>query len=161
MTSQPMTRFADLDPDVVGRALAPAVKTALAARAVAEVTREEVDAIAARILAENTYMSQYTGDRITEPRRAWMMDEVVFAGYAALVDAAVRAAGYDPEPGYCPALVAENTLLKAERALVTASEPFFGTSYDDLLSCSDGPAKQAKFVELLCGLVASTGHLES
>ena len=103
----------------------------LAARAVADVLRAEVNAIQAAVLARSVYPCEYTGERITDPSKDWMIDDTCSGTYLALVDAAVRAAmpHEDIPEGYCPALMAESAKRDAEHALIEAARKVPGLEH--------------------------------
>jgi hypothetical protein len=78
-------------------------------------------------------------------------------------DAAIQAADADHrrnlEPGYCPALVAENLQMEAEHALIGCAEQFFPNVTVDSLLCGtrtmNGLDALKKYLELLIGLVVN------
>jgi len=143
------------NPDKVVQALVPAVTTLLAAMTVAETLREKVDAIKQRHLDAEVYPHQDTGERITEPKRDWLIADEDWKLYHAKVDADVRAAGFDVPEGYCPALMAEHAQSNAQRALIEASEPFFGVTTEMLLGQPHGLEKHREFIDLLIKLVVN------
>jgi hypothetical protein len=153
------------NPATVVKALTEAVNLLLVTMAHAECLRERVDAIDRAVLAEHTYTNEYEGNRITEPKESWQMGDDDAALYHPRRDAAIRAAGFDPPEGYCPALMAESAQTEAENALVKASEPFFGVTNDQLLSHfangKTGLDHRREFIDLLIGLVVNFPGYES
>ena len=103
----------------------------LMARAVADVLRAEVDSIKVAVLARSVYPCEYTGERITDPAKDWMIDDACSGTYLALVDAAVRTAmpHKDIPEGYCPALMAESNKRDAEHALIEAARKVPGLEH--------------------------------
>lgn len=130
----------------LAKAIEPAVNVYLAARVVAELEREKCNAIQKKVLVSMGYDC--------EPSRAWnVLSDAEAARYYGYLDAAYAAAGYELEPGYCPALMAETAQTKAARALVDAAEPFMEVSADQVL-CA-GLDKYKKYIDLLVGLCVS------
>ena len=95
------------NPAAVRRAIMAPVASYLAARVVAEELTEQLDALSAKVVAAGDYKNEETGDRILDPKRAWLMSDRDAAVYYELRDDAIAAAGYDVKRGHCPALVAE------------------------------------------------------
>lgn len=102
----------------IAKTLTPAVNVVLVARAEAELVKEEVDAIKARHLAADVYLDEMTGERVTEPKYDWTIEDDAWKVYRAKVEADVRAAGYDVPEDHCPAAMAENKLTEAENMLI-------------------------------------------
>ncbi|MDX9972248.1 MAG: hypothetical protein RBU21_04555 [FCB group bacterium] len=112
----------------IAEACKPVVNAYLMAKAYAQVKREQVDAVSRRLLAANDYMvadenrtKDEPPERITEPRYDWLMGSEAFAGYHAkrntiLLETGIKPADMPAE--HCPALVAENLLVKAEWAML-------------------------------------------
>jgi hypothetical protein len=142
-------------------AITAEVAAVLVARTEAAVLREEIDAIKARILAADTYPSGYTGERITDPSKDWTIDDACVGVYHALVDAAVRAAGHDVPPDYCPALMAESRKRDAEHALIEAARAVPGLEHmtTSRLLCGNADTRglelHAKYLDLLIGLAVN------
>lgn len=138
------------------------VNAVLLATAVAEVEREACDKIHRRLLAE----AEYTGlhktcsnkagvpFRVTEPKDDWLMDEESSARYYAALDAAYAEAGYELEPGFCPALIAGHALIKAENAMIVAAGKWFPEFVDDGCPRVWGE-NRTKLIKLLIGLVVN------
>jgi hypothetical protein len=136
------------------RAITPLVPVLLAARATAEVERERADRIQRAILDSSVFMRDSRWgepERITDPKRAYLMNDEDAARYFAALDVAYREAGYvDLEPGQCPALVAESARIKLENELLDAAEPSTGIAANRIL-CA-GLEKRAEYLRLLIGL---------
>lgn len=138
------------------------VNAVLLATAVADVEREKCDAIQRRLLAEAEYFgrnktrSNPAGDRfrVQEPKDSWLMEDEDAARYYAALDAAYAEAGYVLEPGYCPALIAENAQCQAENAMIVAAGKWFPEFVDEGTPRVYGE-KRAKLVDLLIGLVVN------
>ena len=96
------------------------------ARAMAQVTRAKVDAYIAPVLAAAALRDE-DGNLITEAGMVYLCsDEAACSAFFAACDAAHREQGYDLQPGYCPALMAESLATKAEHALLEAGCSLFG-----------------------------------
>ncbi len=126
----------------------PLVAKLLAARAVAEVIRPKINAQHAEILAAGDYRD-HNGERITEPKWAWtIQDEDVAAAFYAECDKANAAAGYKNLPaGRCPALTAEHEALKVEWAMIALAVELI----DPVLENANGE-NRTKLLDLLCGM---------
>ena len=137
-----------MKPKQVQNAIAQEVATLLAAKVVAEVERERVDARAAKILAEGDFRDD-EGNPI-KPKTTYLIPEVRWDEYFAAIDAANRAAGYAGEPGTCPALVAEFKETEAEWALIRKLAPLIGLTFDQINSAR--LEMRQKFLDLAIGL---------
>jgi hypothetical protein len=146
----------------MSRGLVNEVNAVLLATAVAEIERERCDKIQRRVLAEAEYMGarpSFTVPggvpfRVTEPKDDWLMDEADAKRYYAALDAAYAAAGYELDPGYCPALIAENAQCQVESAMIVAAGKWFPEFVDGDLPRVWGP-NRTKLVELLIGMVVN------
>ncbi len=149
-------------------ALTDSVAEYLAARAVAEVLRAEIDGYKAQVLSEEVWMSESLGEgdpsvRITEPGRDWLMSSADFARYLPRVVALERAAGHNPallDSGRCPALVAENAQCKAEWAVLDACGALLvsmGHAHGAALQGRPGMKTEdrQKAIDLACRMVLS------
>jgi hypothetical protein len=146
-------------------ALVPQVNAYLLARTVAEARRDEVDATKRRLLAEGHYFTsakwapRMPVKRILSPDGDWLMDDEQAKGYYAALDAAHKAAGYDLEPGHCPALVAEHVQTQAEWALIEAAQKWFPEVTNDRLLCgtktTGGVETRQQYIDLLVKLVVN------
>jgi hypothetical protein len=141
--------------DKVYKAIRGNVETLLIAKAFAMAERERVDAIERQVLAEQLYYAD--GERVTDPKKSYRMDETTFAAYYAKVQAIHVKNGYaDAANGYCPALVAEDLQRKAEHALIEQVREFFpNVTVNSLLCCANGLERYKKFIDLLIGLVVN------
>lgn len=147
----------------VAKALTANVNALILTRAVAEVERKRVDAITAQVLAEDVYMAEdHDGKeyRITEPSKAWHMNDADAERFYGKLNAIHLAAGFaKAADGFCPALVAENLQLEAEWALISAAEEFFpGVTNNQLLCGTEkkgGLEFRQEYIDLLCGLVVN------
>lgn len=99
-------------------------KAVLLAQAFAKIERERVDAyILPMFEAREFYREKkWGGERITEYKDLYLTDlkSPEYLQFCADCDAAHRAHGFDGEPGYCPALIADDVRRKAESALIDA-----------------------------------------
>lgn len=103
----------------VAAAMTPLVNAYLLALAVAQVERKRMDRLDTELLGEFKLHNQYTGQLITKPNEAWMVDMKEAEPYHAERNRSIRAMGYRSVPdGYCPALVAENRVIKCETAML-------------------------------------------
>lgn len=150
----------------IPQALVDAVANYLAARVFAEVTREEVDKIAAPIVermefyTSEKWAERFNGqERITSPRELYLCaDDDKLQAYYAECDKAERAAGIKPPDmpsEYCPALVAEHEQVKAEWALIDAAAVFL--EMDDPLDFKKHlfGEKRQQFIDLNASMVLS------
>ncbi len=126
--------------------LADALMVAMAS---AELERERVDAYVEPIFATYGFRDSRTGEPLKNSRELYrvedLADEQVKAFYAAC-DAAHRERGFTGPDGNCPALVAENAVVKAERALLEAAGRFLGFDADLCYG-----ANRKKMLDLLLG----------
>ena len=162
------TKLSVRDVPAIQSALRAPVKAALMARAVAEVERERADKRQRAILAAGDYRygemahDGRTGQRVTDPKDAWLMNDDNATRYYAECDKTRDAEGYTGlKPGYCPALVAEHAQTKAENAVVEASRPWFGVDVSGLLcgtKTEGGVEVRQRFLDLLIGLVVKAGR---
>ncbi len=108
----------------------PLAEAVCMAQAFAECERERVDAYIQPIFDSFNFMigekmgnrlQNDVGERITDPKQLYLCtDETLCAQYYAACDVAHRAHGFTGKPGYCPALIAEDQLRKAQHALIDA-----------------------------------------
>jgi hypothetical protein len=139
---------------LVSEALTSEVNAVLITRAHAEVMREKIDKVHAEII-DDLDIRDDDGNPIAEPRWYWRMADKYTAEYYAECDRRNREMGYDLEPGFCPALIAEDLQRKAEHNLIAAAAEFFGPSFtvNNLLCCRNGLEKLREAIDLLCKLV--------
>ena len=110
-----------------------AVAAVLVAREHARETREKVDAYTRPILAAAGLCEADGGAAILESRWLFLCDDDDgCAAFYAACDDANRAHGYELEPGYCPALVAESDLITAENLLIEAASTHYGVDFTRL-----------------------------
>lgn len=142
----------------MARKLEPMVNAYLLAKCHAEIEREKMDAIDAEIL---DYLDVRYGDnhreraggRITDPKHSWLMADEYAGDYYAERDRRIREAGYSVEPGYCPALIAENLVRQTVRLLIDSAAEFVpGLTWDN---CAGHHKAADRAVELLVGLVVN------
>jgi hypothetical protein len=125
-----------------------------AKKGIAEVLREQVDAIAKRVLADECplYRDLEDGERVIEPKDYWLCeDEAALKAYYAAMDRELRAAGLKPdemELDYCPALVAQNNAMEARRQIIRVMAPLVGIERNLLWG-----DKEDQFFELVMGLI--------
>lgn len=142
----------------MAKALTGHVNTLLIAKAMAQVERERVDVIQRRVLNEQNYCGD--GERITDPKLTYLLDDNDANRYFATMNAIHLEAGFeDAAKGYCPALVAETLETQAEWALISAAEEFFPGVTNDKLLCGTatlgGLETREKYLDLLIGLVVN------
>ncbi len=148
--------------------ISPHVSNVLLAMVMAKAERERVDVIQRRILAEDEYTGRMherseQGDvqyRITEPKDTYHMDDQSSEQYFARCDAEYKRAGYDLEPGFCPALIADSLKRDAEHALIDAAETHFpGLAVNKLLcgtADKNGLEALQSYLDLLIGMVVNS-----
>lgn len=106
----------------------------LEARRIAKERRADVDAYIAPVFARFSFMSQWNGEPITCVRDLYLSsDEEQCQAFFAACDEAHRAHGYDMQPGFCPALVAEREVTKAEHAMLTYFGEHLGIPFGELI----------------------------
>ena len=136
------------------------VNAVLLAQAVADVEQERCDKIKRKLLAEREYFVAErwnrlkTPARVTDPNLAYLMGDADAAEYYAALDAAYATAGYKLEPGYCPALIAENVQVQAENAMIVAAGKWFSQFVDGDSPRVWGPNRE-KLIGLLIGMVVN------
>ena len=139
------------------KGLVPEVNLVLEKRAIAEVMREKIDSIHTQILLEEIFEDD-EGNRITNPRYSFRIEKEPHQQYYyKRCDEENKKLGFDLPHGYCPALIAENELRKAEHALIKQAERYFpGLTKDKILCTSHGLDNLKKYLDMLCGLVVNT-----
>ncbi len=136
------------------KALSAPVEKVLVITAKYEVLRAECDKIQQALLDSGLF------GPIRDLRDTFQMDETDEAKYYPAMDAAYKAAGFDLEPGLCPALIAETEKIQAERDLINAAKPFIGLDANMVSTSKDCLKNWKKAVDLLIGLVFA-GRRES
>jgi hypothetical protein len=148
----------------VAKSLTPAVNAVLMARVFAESERERVDDIARKVLSEQNYYGRkdyHSGDRITDPKKSWLLDDQSFATYHAKMQAIHLANGFaDAAKGFCPALVAEEVERQAEHVLIECAAEFFPGVTVNALLCGTKERRGLEcykhFIDLCIGLVVNS-----
>ena len=133
-------------------ALMPIVNTVLLARAHHGVMAERVDKIQRALIADEKPTTE-DGEPITEPRLLYLMEESQWAGFYAKLDQRIRAAGFNVQPGYCPALMAEELVRKAEHAMVDQAAEYIPELTHENLMRNFSKYKEA--LSLIIGLVVN------
>ncbi len=111
------------------------------ARSKARRIRAHVDSYTAPIFARFRFTDARTGEALTSPHELYRShEEATIAEYYAACDEANRANGYDVPAGFCPALLAEHALIKAENQLLKLASQVFAL---DLLTCHGDLRRQA------------------
>jgi hypothetical protein len=108
-----------------------------AAQALADKRRAHVNSYVLPLLTtfdlrvdKGTSCDALHGKKITNPDHLYLSsDEAQCARFYEACDAAHKANGYDLPAGYCPALVAENECVEAERALIGLFADAFGDAW--------------------------------
>ena len=121
----------------------------LAAKVVAEIMRKEVDAYIEPIWAGYGFKATRDGSPILTSARAYLTDDARLPEFYAACDRAHAEQGHKLEPGYCPALIAENKLLDAENAILKALSGPLGFDYDSL---NRSMAVRRKMLDVITGL---------
>lgn len=134
--------------------LRPFVNAVLMAELFAKMERERVRPIYAEVLDYCDVRDKRTGERITDPDKAWRMSDEAAAEYYPECDKRIHEVeGWRSLPkGHCPALVAEGIQRDAERLMFTEAAKVFPELHPDRLYCSRLELIR-KGRELLMGLV--------
>lgn len=102
----------------------------IAARIAATALRAEVDAYTLPVFAQFAFTNQHDGSAITAPGDLYLSgDKAECDRFYAACDAANRAHGHHLPDGYCPALVAEEAVRQAERALLNHAKALLGIDF--------------------------------
>jgi hypothetical protein len=132
----------------------------IAARAIAEVTREKVDAVYDQILQEIPVydtLSRRESERITKHKYLYCTeDEEAVNKIYDLADERLKAAKIKPADmhrDYCPALVAENELTQVQHKIIEIGGEPLGITVGGLLS--NGLDSYYRWIELTVGAVVS------
>lgn len=130
----------------------------LAAMAAAKTTRAQVDAYIAPVFARYTFTDSDTGQPITSPADLYLSDDdEQCARFYADCDRAHAAHGYKLEPGFCPALVAENHVIELENAFIDAGSSLTGITRAQLWK----PSLRRQWLELHLKACVSANNLTS
>lgn len=139
------------------------VNVLLLAMAAAELIRESVDKIDAKILAENDFgwntfdgkldpATEYSTPFCRESRLTYLMDEESMAKYETLRQEAIEASEWwVANPEYCPALSAEFRVTQLENAVLRKAGELLQTPQMTQIY----GAKRKKGLDLLIGMVTS------
>lgn len=143
-----------IDPKKLASSLNSAVNAVLMARAYHALQAERMRAVDLELIQVCKPIDRYSGEPIVEPDRLWHMTDECATDFCAERDIEIRKLGYDLEPGYCPALMAENTVRLAEQTLLECSREFFPEFTVNGLLCA-GLDKYKQAIELLIGLTVN------
>jgi len=133
--------------------LKESVETLIAARANEAAVSMVVLAYQGKVLRE-LKPTNNDGEIITDPGKAWTMDDEQFATYIDLLEEQKTAHGYfGYDYGVCPMLVAQKKVRKAERAVLSASIhiPGVNVSFNTITKLQ----QRRKALNLLVGLYHS------
>lgn len=110
-----------------------AAKDLFKAQVEVKVIRPIIIGYETKILADNQFKHARTNENITDPKDSWLMSDADFVKYNTLCNAARKAAGLHVDnEEYCPLLVAEEKVRKAENALMDAMSPVTGILSKDV-----------------------------
>jgi hypothetical protein len=131
------------------------VETYLARRAISEVTRERIDTLYNQALQSFVFCDKITGERFTHHKDTWKVDNLAdLEPFYTLCDTLAKENGIKPagmERDYCPALVAEDNLRKAENELIEYTGKPLGVDNHKLLCSSDGIGNRQNWIDLIVG----------
>ena len=142
--------------------IAPVVSALLVAQAHAEHERARVNQYIRPVFDRYTFMVaerfRRAGEptQITEPENLYLCDDdALCRRYYDDCDAAHRAHGFTGPKDHCPALVAENLVLEAERALMEAAQPLLGIDPNTVYG-----ENRKKYLKLLIGAAVQSGKVD-
>lgn len=134
-------------------ALRPQVNAVLMARAFAQCERDRVRPVYVECL-DYCDVRDKDGKLITDPERVYLATDEAAKVYFAECSKRIKEMGYDVPDGYCPALIAEGLVRKAERLLLEAAAEYVPEMAPDrLLSCQLEVYRKA--LDLWIGLVVN------
>jgi len=143
----------------LAEALTGPVNNYLTLQAIAELETAKCEAIQREVLRERLYFANATRpkERLTDPKRAWLMPKFDHDRYWAIVHDRYLRAGYKIATyGYCPALMAQEAERIAGRAVVDAAVPFNPSlTCDALLSMPNCLEVYRAYLDTLVGIVVS------
>jgi hypothetical protein len=114
---------------------------------------QRVDAYRKKIIEEMKPVEVETGKLITDISRDWLMSDEQFQIYADRCDEEKEKAGFKGiEAGYCPKLIAESKIQKAERKLVDIWAPKMDLSAENLATTKYELYRE--FIELTLNLIS-------
>lgn len=153
----------------IAKKLTPRVNDLLVAMVFAKAERKRVDPIMRKVLAEGNYTGRKPlRDGTYGPDfRVLDLDDTMFLirgdseAYHGRLNSIHLANGFaDAAKGYCPALVAERNVTKAEWALIDAALEFFPSADNDslLLGTKEkgGLETRREYLDSLIGLVVNS-----
>ena len=118
---------------------ASAVAALLAARAFAKAERERVDAYVLPIFARYEFFADRAAkpgeapERIADPKDLYLSgDDTLFARFLDECADAHAAHGWAGDRSFCPALVAEHAVTKAEQALLAVGAKYLGAEFAEV-----------------------------
>lgn len=92
---------------------------------------------------------------ILAPEQSYLLEDVDFKVYLDECNQArIKAGLHVDDPEFCPLLVAEEKLIKAEDTLIDVMEPLTGISWDDLMCSEEAIENRKRFVDLTLRLLA-------
>lgn len=119
--------------------IAPAARAVLMAKAFAKLERERVNAYILPIFQRYAFTYGHViapdmaGQTIEKPEHLYLAeDEPRVKQYFEECDRAHRAHGFTGPHGHCPALIAENLLIKTENALIDVAGSLFEVDFHGL-----------------------------
>ena len=153
-------------PASITQEMIEAVADYLVAKAKANVLREEVDKIQNEVFKSFEFYDSESNEKIDSPKWIFCSNDGKEAArfFKACHEAEVKAGvkPLDMHPDYCPALVAEHEVTKAERRICNESAKVLNMGFDgeelfDRLLCA-GLEKYHKWIELVAGLTLASGR---
>jgi len=101
----------------------------------------------------------------TDPQYSWTLPDDVFGRYnARCKEERDKAKLHVEDDGFCPLLVAEHSLIEAQREMIDLMEPITKLSWDDVLCSKDGLENLEQYKDLTlrmlapyCALSTATG----
>lgn len=137
--------------DAMSKALNSAVNAYLMARTLFEVEKKKMDKLDAELTSEMVLTNRYTGERITNHELNWQMTDEQARPYYDERNRRLKAMGYDLPADYCPACMAEHTMIKAKRLVLEVASEYMPKLDPQGLLCA-GMETYNKAVELCVGL---------
>lgn len=143
------------------------VSSWLMQKALAEILREQVNAVYLEVMREIPIFSDYKtsarrmgdGSRIFDPNHMYLStDEESCQKIYDRVEILTRERGIKPpemKDGFCPALVAESDLTKIEHLIISETGDPFGITIDKLFASADGIERYHKFLDLIIGAIVN------
>lgn len=148
-----MAKKLKLNAKNVAKAMEPYVELLLFSMTHAQMEREKIDVLERRLLGSGRYGGN--GD----PKLAWTLPDEAFQRFLDDKHVELLAMDYDLERGYCPALIAEHSQIKAENALIEAAQQFFPDVSNDRLLCGTddkgGLELRREYIDLMIKMVVN------